>query len=210
MKINPDKYYAILSDNDYLGVGEDFVYPDNYLSYRFEQTHLVRMGASDRIPELDASPEQLAALASSTPHIATELLSGFFYANQAFIDEYSQIDPTMRAFPVRFHNSDVEAYMISTTTTVTGEALKHSEDLIYREEFSHLPIDERQIKKVERLVVTEDPAQPLGMFRVPQYLQQTFVAGEIAQWFLDNGPRLGIYLTYEGRIHRETQEPKPA
>ncbi|MDO4762543.1 MAG: hypothetical protein Q4A31_11535 [Corynebacterium sp.] len=207
MKINPESYYVIFSEDNYLGVGEDFVYPDNYLSYRFGQNQFLRVGQTDRIPELDASPEQLASLASSTPHIATELLSGFFYANQAFIDEYSQIDPTMQAFPVRFHNSDVEAFMITTTTTVTGEALKHSKGLVYREEHADLPIDQRDIRNADRLVVTEDPTQPLGMFRVPQYLQQTFVAGEIAQWFLDNGPRLGIYLKPKGRIHRKTQEP---
>ncbi|GAA1471296.1 hypothetical protein P4N68_11725 [Corynebacterium felinum] len=207
MKINPESYYVIFSEDDYLGVGEDFVYPDNYLSYRFGQNQFLRVGQTDRIPELDASPEQLASLASSTPHIATELLSGFFYANQAFIDEYSQIDPTMRAFPVRFHNSDVEAFMITTTTTVTGEALKHSKGLVYREEHADLPVDQRDIRNADRLVVTEGPTQPLGMFRIPQHLQQTFVAGEIAQWFLDNGSRLGIYLKPKGRIHRETQEP---
>lgn len=203
--INPETVYAILSRDDFLGVfpGQPIeeTRVDDYLSFCFDQPQFATRCSEKIIPVLDASERQLAKFASDKPHVATMLLMGYFFGNQAFVEELSALDSRVRAFPIRLGSSDVAAFIVSTCFEMSSEYLDHSERIVYRRENLTLPKYERPIHSVRRLVVTQPDEEPLGLFRLPHLSQVTFVAGEMAEWFDAHAQRLEISLHGKAKLH---------
>ncbi len=137
--ISQEMVYAVLSCDDFLGVfpGQPIEQTrvDDYLSFCFGQPQFATRCSEKIIPVLDASERQLAKFDSDKPHVATMLLMGYFFGNQAFVGELSAVDSRVRAFPIRLGSGDVAAFIVSTCYELSSEYLDHSERIVYRREY---------------------------------------------------------------------------